>query len=110
MGLPQVVLAPLGKRLYAPQILLASFLRIAAYRFEFLAQRLYLPLLGLYDVLELQLPLCRRAPQGLHGCRVTIVGSAPLPGQPPFEVLTEGTLEGSLPFRGRVADRIELCR
>src|SRR5215208_6728156 len=65
MGLPQVVLTPLGERLYPPQILIASFLRAAAGRFELDAQRLYLTLLRPYDVLEFQLSLCRRAPQGL---------------------------------------------
>src|SRR5215203_1660745 len=104
MGLPQVVLAPLGERLYPPQILFASFLRAAAGRFELVAQRLNLLLLRPYDVLEFQLPLCRRASQGLHGRSLTIVGSAPLLGQPPFEVFAEGTL----PLCGRAAGRLEL--
>src|SRR5215208_2936209 len=104
MGLPQVVLAPLGERLYPPQILFASFLRAAAGRFELVAQRLNLLLLRPYDVLEFQLPLCRRASQGLHGRSLTIVGSAPLLGQPPFEVFAEGAIQGTLPLCGHAAE------
>src|SRR5215203_986628 len=93
MGLPQVVLTPLGESLYPPQILFATFLGPAASRFELLAQRLYLPLLLPYDVLEFQLPLRSRAPQGLYGRRLTLVGSAPLLGQPPFEIFPVPRLE-----------------
>src|SRR5215204_3936079 len=107
MGLPQVVLTPLGERLYPPQILFAPFLRAAAGRFELVAQRLYLPLLRPYDVLEFQLPLCRCASQGLHSRHLTIVASALLLGQPPCEVFTEGTLQVILSFRGSAAGRLE---
>src|SRR5829696_4798803 len=110
MGLPQVVLTPLGESLYPPQILFATFLGPAASRFELLAQRLYLPLLLPYDVLEFQLPLRSRAPQGLYGRRLTLVGSAPLLGQPPFEIFPVGSVEGILPFSGRAAGRLELGR
>ena len=48
-------LAPLRERLDPPQILFAPFLRAAAGRLELVAQRLYLPLLRLYDVLEFRL-------------------------------------------------------
>ena len=48
-------LAPLGERLYPPEILFAPFLRAAAGRLELGARDVYLTLLRLYDVLEFQL-------------------------------------------------------
>jgi hypothetical protein len=77
----QVALASLRQRLDLPDLSLAPLLQSLLRRFQFLAQRLYLPLLFgddcLIVLLEFQLAGCRRVPQRLNGGLVTLFGGAP---------------------------------